>query len=524
VSRALPPLINAERLGDCETTANELPILSSPLILPTPATHDALIARQSPLVVETVVAPDIPVSSTSTDIIDMFPTTALKIVPTALVPPEPPPDDLIGTACPPAVHMPDHPAMYLPSDPELPPDMLLAEIPEDLDILPVVHAARLHHPTNHDQADIGSNINATADKSILENYTPLAQPFSLLGADASVNGMMCPGYGYFPLQFIQGTVERILMYYCPQLSETLISPQHICAQTENLFSGFDIRCQDMDQASIRFFSPSGLYYADAPLTRTNNLFYFTQMSIRPKAHHLSPLLNTGLWHQHLGHPDMHQLKHLQHCTTGLPTGLHQAIHPLRSCKVCNDARARRNPMGPTASVDDLLPGSHFHLDFGFMRASSDNFQKQKGATRVVTSYDDYNSYLLITCAKTRYTWGFLTASKDPPCTIVQTFLKQFGLKNGYRALRMDQGGELWRSAALRTIVAEAGNDMEPTGSDSPHQNGKVEQLNGTFGVMVRSLLYNAGLPPKYWSAALVHAVHLKNRLWHSALDCTPYEQ
>mgnify|MGYP006166984397 FL=1 len=85
---------------------------------------------------------------------------------------------------------------------------------------------------------------------------------------------------------------------------------------------------------------------------------------------------------------------------------------------------------------------------------------------------------------------------------------QNGLPNGYRALRLDQGGELWRSAALRDVTANAGYIMEPTGSDSPHQNGKVERLNGTFGVMVRSLLYSSGLPPKYWSAALVHAVHL----------------
>jgi hypothetical protein len=88
---------------------------------------------------------------------------------------------------------------------------------------------------------------------------------------------------------------------------------------------------------------------------------------------------------------------------------------------------------------------------------------------------------------------------------------------------MDQGGELWRSAALGPIVAEAGYGMKPTGSDSPHQNGKVEHLNGTFGVMVRFLLYSAGLPPKYWSSALIHAVHLKNRLWQPALNCTPYE-
>jgi hypothetical protein len=183
-------------------------------------------------------------------------------------------------------------------------------IPSVLDILPVVHAARLHAPTVG-QADIGSNINATADPSILENYTTLAQPFNLLGGDASVNGMMYPGYGYYPLQFLHGSVERILMYYCPQLSETIISPPPpICAQPETPFSGFDMRCRDMDKAPIRFFGPSGLYFADAPLTQNNNLFYFTELSFRPTANHLSPLLSTELWHQWLGHPGMHQLKHL----------------------------------------------------------------------------------------------------------------------------------------------------------------------------------------------------------------------
>ena len=41
--------------------------------------------------------------------------------------------------------------------------------------------------------------------------------------------------------------------------------------------------------------------------------------------------------------------------------------------------------------------------------------------------------------------------------------------------------------------------------------------------MVHPLLYSSGLPPQYWSAALNHAVHLKNRLWHSALDVTFFE-
>ena len=36
-------------------------------------------------------------------------------------------------------------------------------------------------------------------------------------------------------------------------------------------------------------------------------------------------------------------------------------------------------------------------------------------------------------------------------------------------------------------------------------------------------LYSSGLPAQIWLAALVLAVTLKNRHWHSALGCTPYE-
>jgi hypothetical protein len=42
--------------------------------------------------------------------------------------------------------------------------------------------------------------------------------------------------------------------------------------------------------------------------------------------------------------------------------------------------------------------------------------------------------------------------------------------------------------------------------------------------MVRLLLYSDGLSATFWSAALVHAVYLKNRLFHKALQKTPYEE
>ena len=158
-----------------------------------------------------------------------------------------------------------------------------------------------------------------------------------------------------------------------------------------------------------------------------------------------------------------------------------------------------------------------------MRASSDTFLKSKTGTRIVLSHDGFTSYLIIADAITRYTWIFLTVTKDPPLQLVSRFLQEHGLKQGYRAIRVDQGGELCTSAALRQVIFDAGYSLEPTGNDSANQNGKVERINGTLATMVRSLLYSAGLNPHFWSYALIHAAHLKNRLWHSSINQTPFQ-
>jgi hypothetical protein len=166
-----------------------------------------------------------------------------------------------------------------------------------------------------------------------------------------------------------------------------------------------------------------------------------------------------------------------------------------------------------------LPGTRFHLDFGFIRASSADFGVSAG-NQVVTSYDGNNSYLLIVCGKARQTWIFCQASKSPPIFIVERFLALNGLKSGPRFLRMDQGDELWRSNELREAASAAGYAIEPTGSNAASKNSKIERPNGTFGVMVRCLLYSTGLSAIFWSAILVHAVYLKNLTYHKALCMT----
>jgi hypothetical protein len=219
---------------------------------------------------------------------------------------------------------------------------------------------------------------------------------------------------------------------------------------------------------------------------------------------------------------MTQLSLLSKHRTGLPALIKVGLHPIHSCQACNSGNIRRAPMGANSDTDPLLPVTRFHLDFGFIRASSADFGVSAG-NHIVTSFDGNNTYLLIVCAKSRHTWIFCQASKSPPIFIIERFLAMHGLKTGSRFLHMDKVGDLWRSQQLCAITVTVGYTMEPTGSDAASENGKVERPNGIFIVMVRYLLCSAGLLEIFWSAALVHAVYLKNRLYHNAFHQTPHE-
>jgi hypothetical protein len=101
-------------------------------------------------------------------------------------------------------------------------------------------------------------------------------------------------------------------------------------------------------------------------------------------------------------------------------------------------------------------------------------------------------------------------------------MTKFGIPNG--VLWTDQGGKLAWNTDFRTVMLqEFDYVIEPTGANSPSQNGSAEIYNNTLAVKVQTFLYSSGLPAKYRSAALLHAVYLHNRLVHSATSKTPYK-
>jgi hypothetical protein len=69
---------------------------------------------------------------------------------------------------------------------------------------------------------------------------------------------------------------------------------------------------------------------------------------------------------------------------------------------------------------------------------------------------------------------------------------------------VNNGVQLSFTVSLLSMVM---TDIDPTVSNSANQNCKVERLDGTFAF--------------FWSVALLHAVYLKNRLYHRSIKSTP---
>jgi len=205
-------------------------------------------------------------------------------------------------------------------------------------------------------------------------------------------------------------------------------------------------------------------------------------------------VESEVWLTRLGSPGEGQLDLLPGHFIGMPPVFE--YHPFRSIDFKEQAYIRKQA---AQCVAERIPtcGAEFFMDFAFMRASTSDYKcPNKHTDQVVTSYDGHTSHLIIVDSASRRVWAFLTKTEEPPLDILSTFMKKFGIGNG--VVRTDQGGELARSAAYQELMLNTfGFVVEPTGADSPSQNGGAEIYNNTLAVKTRTLLYGTGLPTKF---------------------------
>lgn len=385
------------------------------------------------------------------------------------------------------------------------------------------------------QMDSGASDCITPDKNLLKQFRHV-KPRAIDTADATSTGCRIEGEGFLDLQTSTGDWLTVKALYVPNASGTIISPTFIALNAPHFTSWQQMSHTDTGQAQIIFFHRheyrphvkfnmyqlNNCWYLDQSYVDTihrvkgrNNIVWASQEP-NPTIHSVSKRAEYELWHQRLLHPGKTCMAHLNQCVEGLPP---LKRHDFHTCPICQESKITHNYNHETTTTTPTKVGEIFSMDFGFVKGKIDN--------RLVRSHDGYSSYILIIDHKTRYTWVFLTKSKQPPTNMIKTFLKIYGLKHdGVKIVRTDQGGELANSTQFCKTVAECGYQVEITGADNSSQNGKAERPHRTLANMMRASLDNASLHPKYWSDALLHSAFIKNRLPHAAFrfKSTPYTE
>ena len=382
------------------------------------------------------------------------------------------------------------------------------------------------------QMDGGANTNVTNNKRILRQYRSV-QSIPVTGVGDNGPACMIKGEGYMDIKTNEGDWLTIKTYYAPRCNGTIISPNAIVEQDKSFTSWTQHSHLDTKNATILFYHKdqyhkrksltmglqNNLWFIQQPLIptikRAQNQINVSQIIEEVKIHHLSTQATYELWHQRLLHPGQMVMNHMQECTDGIPSLNKPAFH---TCDTCQETKGTKIKNKHTTNISPTSVGEQFHMDIGFVHGKQNN--------RIIRSHDGFDSYILITDAKTRYLWMFLCKNKNPPLKTVQLFLDQHGLKSGTRIVRTDQGGELAKSKLMQDTIAAAGYSLEITGSDNSSQNGTVKRPHRTLANMMRAALTNSGLSAKYWSDALVHSVFIKNRLPHAAFKykSTPYTE
>jgi hypothetical protein len=276
-----------------------------------------------------------------------------------------------------------------------------------------------------------------------------------------------------------------------------------------------------------------------------------------------------LWHQRTGHLAPRTLRQTQKCVDGMPP-LPDAT-PIFICEFCDMAKQRKSNGGPPVSSENYKPGTACHVDLGFIRGP-DNLPDMvaNGAAKgklITEGRGGETCHLLIVNVATRYIWTFPLKNKNPPTTLIDSFLQKNGISrksckittspdgmlarsnrfqqtcetNGFEidthnaeidfeyvrgdaplAIRTDKGGE-FVTEELREVADSHGCIVETTSPDKLSQNGLAKRSHRTLQERVRCLLCTAGLGVEVWPDSLIHATWLCNRTYHSAIDMTPHQ-
>jgi GAG-pre-integrase domain len=175
-----------------------------------------------------------------------------------------------------------------------------------------------------------------------------------------------------------------------------------------------------------------------------------------------------LWHNRLGHLHSRRVTNLYKCTSGIPKL--DLTSNIDKCPTCLIAKARRTAQSTEDSCRTTVCNQGISVDFGFIIQKSANSKRY-------TQYQGLNGktcYILVADHFSGTLYGKAFRTKAPPVEWLNQWLALHAPPCPDKYVRLDQGGDLSKCAAITDLFRNAGYYVEITGAGNSAQNGPVE--------------------------------------------------
>lgn len=217
-----------------------------------------------------------------------------------------------------------------------------------------------------------------------------------------------------------------------------------------------------------------------------------------------------VWHRRLGHLNSKDLNIMRDGAVQGMSFTDKAHISKTNCIVCCEGKQARLPFANVGNRgSELLNVVHADI-CGPMEVKSIGSKKY-----FLLFVDDYS----------RMAYVYFLKTKDEVFSYFRSFKTLVENQTGrkLKVLRTDNGTEFC-SKEFEKYLQDAGIIHQKTCPYSPEQNGLCERLNRTVVEKARCLLFDAGLPKRFWAEAVNTAVYLRNRSIASGLNNkTPFE-
>jgi histone deacetylase 1/2 len=291
----------------------------------------------------------------------------------------------------------------------------------------------------------------------------------------------CTGHATIPTP---SSLQLRNVLIAPHLVKNLISVRALTR--DNSISvefdpwGFSIKDLRTKTVLLRCDSSGELY----PLRQVNNT------SARPPATLLASH-DSSLWHARLGHPGHAALQRLSRSI-----GFSCSKSSRHTCDACRRGKHVRLPFSESNNVSQF-PFQLLHCDVW---------------TSPIMSNSGFKFYLVILDDYSHYAWTFPLRHKSdvlPTLISFNAFVRtQFQVP--IMSFQTDNGREFDNSAS-RAFFATHGIALRLTCPYTSQQNGRAERVLRTLNDGVRTLLFQAAIPPTFWPDALAASTYLLNR-------------